>query len=451
MDIKTDKNATTNEKLEKCSVLLVDDESNILKSLTRLFKKDGYKMFSAESGEQALELVKSMDFDLVISDMRMPGMSGVELLENVKTHSPNTMRILLTGFADISSIVDAVNKSGIYRYVAKPWDDQDFRLTVKSALKQKFLECERIRLEILTKKQNDELITLNENLEEKVKRRTQKISDMMEELEAVNSSLRKSYMSIIKAFSSMIDSRSTLLEGHSRRVADLARSVAVEMNFSDKEVQDIFLAGLLHDIGKVGLSDNIISKPDSMLVKAEQDKARMHPFWGEALLMGIEPLQNVSRFIRYHHERYDGTGFPDQLSGQDIPIESRILAIANDFDALKIGTMFSRKYTKEEALKFILSHREDYYDPEVVKAFVAIHKQKEDSNKQGFDSKLEMHTSELKPGMVVARDIHTKDGRLLLPRGHVLEKSSIDKLRNLERTLNDIFKVKIKFRTVRYD
>jgi len=451
MDSKTEKNASTDEKQVNFSVLLVDDESNILKSLTRLFKKDGYKIFTAESGEQALALVKSVEFDLVISDMRMPGMSGVDLLENVKTLSPNTIRILLTGYADMSSVVDAVNKSGIYRYVAKPWDDEDFRLTVKGALKQKFLESERIRLEILTKKQNDELVTLNENLEEKVKRRTQKISDMMEELEVVNSSLRKSYMSIIKAFSSLIDSRSSLLEGHSRRVADLARSIAVKMDFSDKEVQDIFLAGLLHDIGKVGLSDNIISKPDSMLVKAEQDKARMHPFWGEALLMGIEPLQNVSRFIRYHHERYDGTGFPDQLSGDDIPIESRILAIANDFDALKIGTLFSRKYTKEEALKFILSHREDYYDPEVVKAFVAIHKQKEDANTQGFDSKLEMYTSELKPGMVVARDIHTKDGRLLLPRGHLLDKSSIDKLRNIERTLNDIFKVKIKFRTVRYD
>jgi len=448
MDNKT---ANNDEKLEKYSILLVDDECNILKSLTRLFKKDGYKIFTAESGEQALSLVRGVEFDLVISDMRMPGMSGVELLENVKRLSPNTIRILLTGYADISSVVDAVNKSGIYRYIAKPWDDEDIRLTVKGALKQKYLESERVRLEILTKKQNDELVTLNENLEEKVKRRTQKIIDMMAELEEANSTLRKSYMAIIKSFSSLIDSRSRLLEGHSRRVADLARSIATKMDFSDKEVQDIFLAGLLHDIGKVGLSDNIISKPDSMLVKAEQDKARMHPFWGEALLMGIEPLQNVSRFIRYHHERYDGTGFPDQLSGEDIPIESRILAIANDFDALKIGTMFSRKYTREEALKFIVSHREDYYDPEIVKAFIAIHKQKEESKKKGFDSKLEMHTSELKPGMVVAHDILTKDGMLLLARGHVLEKTNIDKLRALERTLNDIFKVKVKFRTVRYD
>jgi len=449
--LMSDMNNETDKEYSSFSILLVDDESNILKSLMRLFKKDGYKICTAENGEEALALCQNKKFDLVVSDVRMPGMGGVELLEKIKEISPDTIRILLTGFAEISSIIDAVNRSNIYRYVAKPWDDVDFRLTVKGALKQKFLENEHVRLVALTKKQNEELKLLNDDLEEKVKHRTKKISNMMTELESANTSLRKSYLSIVKSFSSLIDSRSSLLEGHSRRVAELARNIAKKMSFTDKEIQDIFLAGLLHDIGKVGLSDNIINKPDSMLSKAEQDKAKFHAFWGEALLMGIEPLNNVSRFIRYHHEKYDGTGYPDQLKSTDIPIESRILSVANDFDALKIGTMSTRKYTKEEALKFIVSHKDDHYDPEIVKVLVAIHKQKEEEEKNSFDSKLELHISELKPGMVIARDIVTKERMLLLARGHVINIANIDKLKALEKTLNEIIKVTIKFRTVRYD
>lgn len=157
-------------------ILCVDDETNILSALRRLFRQNGYQISIAGSGAEGLKVLEAEPFDLVISDMRMPEMDGAQFLERVFRLYPDTVRILLTGYADITSTISAINKGQIYRYVSKPWDDQELLTTVRQALDLKALQREKLRLEALTARQNDELKALNLSLEEKVQARTQELA-----------------------------------------------------------------------------------------------------------------------------------------------------------------------------------------------------------------------------------------------------------------------------------
>jgi len=223
-------------------VLCVDDEANILSALRRLFRPCGYVVTVAASGEEGLAILDQTPFDLVISDMRMPGMSGAQFLEEVSTRWPDTMRLLLTGYADIDSTIDAVNKGRIFHYVSKPWDDKALLLIVRHALERKQLERDKARLEALTAQQNEELKDVNGSLELKVMERTV-------ELRKANEHIKASFITSIKVFANLIELREGAIGGHSRRVAELARKLAKRAGMDAAAVQDVFLAGLLHDIG----------------------------------------------------------------------------------------------------------------------------------------------------------------------------------------------------------
>ena len=242
------------------ALLFVDDEANILSALKRLFRPFGYRIFTAEGGAQGLEIMEREAIDLVVSDMRMPEMNGAQFLEKVRAKWPESVRILLTGYAEIGSTIDAINKGQIYRYVSKPWEDNDITLIVKHALQHKVLEKEKLRLEALTRKQNDELKDLNANLEEKVKARTEEVRQTMQFLETAHENLKKGFLTSIRVFSNLIEMRDASMVGHSRRVAELARSLAQRMGMTDAEVQNVFIAGLLLNVGKIGLPDRLLDK-----------------------------------------------------------------------------------------------------------------------------------------------------------------------------------------------
>ena len=219
-------------------ILCVDDEANILSALRRLFRQNGYQISVAGGGAEGLQILDTQEFDLIISDMRMPEMDGARFLEQVFKRYPDTVRILLTGYADIASTIEAVNKGQIYRYVSKPWNDQELLLIVRQALDLKALQREKLRLEALTARQNEELKALNLSLEEKVQARTQ-------ELALANEKLKGSFITSVKVFSNLIELREGNLAGHSRRVADLARKIANKLGMTPRETQDVFLS-LIH-------------------------------------------------------------------------------------------------------------------------------------------------------------------------------------------------------------
>ena len=187
------------------TLLFVDDEENILNSLKRLFRPKGYTVFTATGGAEGLEWLEREAVDLVISDMRMPGMDGAAFLKQVARRWPETIRILLTGYADLTSTISAINEGHITSYVSKPWEDSDLSLTVEQALERRNLEKEKERLEALTKAQNEELLKLNSVLEQEVTERTEEVREALLLLEEAHSALKQQYASSLKDYAKLLD------------------------------------------------------------------------------------------------------------------------------------------------------------------------------------------------------------------------------------------------------
>ena len=401
------------------TLLFVDDESSILSALRRLFRPRGYKILTAERGAAGLAILEQEPVDLVISDMRMPEMDGAQFLEQVRAKYPETMRILLTGYADVTSTINAINKGEIYRHISKPWDDNEIVLIVQKALEHKRLEGENRRLLALTTRQNDELRSLNAGLELRVKERTAEIEQVNTFLNLANEKLKQNFIVSIKVFSGLIELREGAVAGHARRVADLSRKIAVRMGLDSQAQQDVFVAGLLHDIGKIGFSDALLGKSVSKLANEDLVRYRKHALSGEAALMPLVELQGVAKIIRSHHERFDGQGFPDGLLGLAIPIGARIVSLANDYDGLQIGTLSERRFTADDAKAMLIQSRGKRYDAQVLDAFLeVIGAPREDLSR---DRDREVLADALQPGMVSARDILSRDGTLLLAADYVLD------------------------------
>lgn len=432
-DPRLDQPETSSAEEAPWNLLCVDDEPNILSALRRLLRPHGYQVTIAGSGAEALAIMEEQAFDLVISDMRMPEMDGARFLEQVKRRWPDTVRLLLTGYADVTSTVDAINKGEIYRYISKPWDDNELLLIVRQALERKALEREKIRLELLTARQNEELRDLNANLELKVMERTV-------ELRKAHDKVKTSFLTSIKVFANLIELRGSNLAGHSRRVADLGRKIANRMELSPADSQDVFLAGLLHDIGKIGLPDLLLVKPVPQMTGEELGQYRKHPVKGEQSVMALEELRGAARIVRSHHERFDGQGYPDGLMGDSIPLGARILCVANDYDGLQIGSLSVRRYTEEDAKKLIAEGKGKRYDPQVIEAFLDILGKVEVRD----TGEVELGVADLKPGMILSRDMLSRDGVLLLAADYILDANLIRQIRDYAASENIVMRIQVR-------
>lgn len=421
-------------------ILCVDDEPSILAALKRVFRPQGYTIFTAGSGREGLELLGRERVDVVISDMRMPEMDGAQFLEKVFEGWPATKRILLTGYSDASATIAAINQGKIWRYVAKPWNDGELILTVQQALAHRHLMEENARLTRLTRQQNEELKELNAGLERKVAERTAQLADALASLEAAHGQLRQSFLATVQLFSGLVELRGGRLAGHSRRVADIARRLSEQMGLTEADQQDVFLAALLHDIGKLGLPDNLLNSPFNALTPQGKTEVMRHPAKGQQLLMAVEQLANAARIIRHHHECMDGSGYPDRLAGLSIPLGARILAVANDYDALQTGALTLHAHAPGEAQQFLQKERGHRYDPEVVDAFFAMIAEEEAKRPK----ELTLRVAELRPGMALSRDLMHKDGYTLLPRGRVLNADVIARLTALEAAEGAAFTVHVR-------
>lgn len=410
------------------TLLCVDDEPNILAALRRLFRPKGYRVLCVESGAAGLALLGTETVDMVISDMRMPVMDGAQFLAQVRQRHPDTIRILLTGYADVQSILEAINCGEIYRYISKPWDDNDMLLLVRDGLERQALEREKRRLEALTLQQNEALKTLNLGLEAKVEARTAQLRISHDEVLAAHDRLKRNFVTTIKVFSSMVEMRGKLA-GRSRRVADLARKIALQMALPAQEVQEIFIAALLLDIGKIGFSDDLLDMPLSNMSGDNLGLFRKHPVRAQQLLMALEDLQGAAAMLRAQMERFDGTGFPDGLVGFGIPLGARILALASDYDNLLIGAMVQRQLRPDEAKPLIYDSSGKRYDPSVVAAFRQL---LDGTTAEEAGGDMALLTGELIPGMVLSRDLISRDGLMLLAAEHVMDARLIQQVQDFE-------------------
>lgn len=423
------------------TILMVDDEESILNSLQRVFRKEGHELITARSGPEGLDRLseEGKEFSLIISDQRMPGMTGTEFLEKAKGIFPNAARILLTGYSDTEAIIDAINRGGIHRYMAKPWNDEELLFHVRQALKQYDLVVENQQLLALTKEQNEDLKELNLHLEEKVVERTKEIIEKNKELEA-------NLYNTVRAFGSLVEMHNPLLVGHERRVGVLSREIAQVLTLPEEESTQIEIAALLHDIGKLGFPQRILEYQEERWNAEDKTLYQKHPKQGQVTVQFINKLDEVGILIRGHHERYDGQGFPDQLTEEEIPLGAKVISVADAYDKivnLKLGLSPSLKETmrgirstqghltedevwQKVAIEYLKHQSFIQFDPDVVKIFLSYL-----ASKGIYKGEKKVSVEGLKEGMILSRPLYTSRGRFLLPHDATLTKTHIQKLKAL--------------------
>ena len=406
------------------TVLCVDDEANILSALNRTLRAAGYGVVMARDGAQALIHLAEMPIDIVISDMRMPGMDGVALLEQVQRRWPDVARLLLTGHADMDSAVAAINRGGIVRYLQKPWDERELLAALAEAVERIASGRERTRLEALARDQNEQLHRLNLDLEGRVEARSS-------ELRTANEKVERDYLKTIKVFSNLMELRGGPTSGHCRRVAEVARDIARKMELPEDQVLQVFVAGLLHDIGLIVQPDRIVCRPVQRLDAEDLALYRAHPISAEQTLAALDNMHPLLPSIRSHHERHDGHGYPDKLAGAAVPLGARILAVADAFDDLQTGALVDVKLSAAQARILMREGRGSQFDPEVLDVF--LHISEPGQAKRPLD--LKVSSAALEPEMILSRDVVAPTGLLMLSAGHRLTPSLIARVRDFEQRL----------------
>ena len=312
-------------------ILVVDDEEDNLALLYRTLRSR-YDVTKAHSAIEALEILNTQTFDCILSDHKMPIMDGVEFLKRVNEIQPKTMRLLVTAYSDVKILIDAINYAKIYRYIKKPYSPDELLMIVESAL-----ECYQLKID-------------NENL----------IND-----------LKDLFSGTVKAIIEALDAKDSFTLGRSRRVAFYAAKIVSKLALNPTEVSQIELAGLLHDIGMIGVAEGILNKTQK-LSDEEYEKIKMHVHYSVKILEDIKQLYDITEIIKYHHEYYNGCGYPYGLKGEEIPLGSRIIAIADAFDSMVSNRAYRKSLTPDEAMEIIKQCAGKQFDPNLVQIFEAV-------------------------------------------------------------------------------
>ena len=319
-------------------ILLVDDESIFLHLLEGLFCRD-YEVLTASSGAEALRVLEQRDVALLITDQQMPGMTGVELLERAASMRPHMFRIIVTGDVGAEAVIKAVNSGQVYRCFDKPWNTDELQATVARAL------------------QHYELVKLRYEMEEANKRLSQR--------------LQATTRGVIRAIADTLEAKDRYVYGHARRVSGYSVAVGRRMRLSSQLLEQLSLAALMHDVGKIGTPDEILLKPTA-LTEEERATMRLHAERGARLLAGVPDMEEIAAAVRHHHEDYDGGGYPDGLAGEQIPIASRIIRVADAYDAMTSPRPFRSAFSHEAATAELMHQAGAQFDPEVVRAFCGL-------------------------------------------------------------------------------
>ena len=317
-------------------ILFVDDEDFILDIVKAIFEQEGIPVLTARSGEEALKILKTHEIAVLISDHHMPGMMGVDLLSQVKTISPDTVKILVTGFADLDTAMEAINRAEVFRFIVKPWENTQLVGLVKDALRRYRLIKSIVR--------GDEATIL----------------------------------SLVRA----LELKDSYTKGHSERVARYAMSIARKLNLPGETVKAIQYGSWLHDCGKIGVSENILNC-EGPLDDAEIHIMRNHPLWGADVARQARLTEAVVNIVLSHHERFDGKGYPAGLKDGDIPLEARIVAVADIYDALITKRPYRKAYDRDKAMEMLVSMKGNVLDPELVDVFCDILSQENSSPGSG--------------------------------------------------------------------
>ncbi|HZH92060.1 MAG TPA: HD domain-containing phosphohydrolase [Pyrinomonadaceae bacterium] len=333
---------------ERACILIAEDEQEIRNVLYELLSDD-YDCHPVASAEEALERLGTVRFDVVVSDINMEGMSGLEMIPHVRRIVPEAVVIMVSGAQTVESAIEAL-RAGAFDYVTKPFDLRHVEAAVSRALEHKRLREAKRRYE--------------NYLEELVAERTA-------ELDRTLATLEESYRMTLKALAAALETRDRETHGHSERVVSFSLRLGRELKLGREDLRALEFGALLHDIGKIGVPDAILHKP-AQLSAEEWVNMRRHPVHGQQILRGIEFLEGASRVVGQHHEKWDGTGYPANLRGKEIDLNARIFAVADAFDAITSDRVYRVGRSYEVALAELEEFTGRQFDPDVVAAFQRI-------------------------------------------------------------------------------
>jgi putative two-component system response regulator len=328
-------------------ILIVDDEELICRLLAQRLTGEGYLCVTANNGREALNHFYKDAFSLIISDIKMPEMDGIELLKRVKSLKPNMVVIMVTAYPEIDMAVEAM-RLGAYDFIIKPADLDLIVLSVKKALEKKRLE--------------EELEAYHKNLERLVEERTSKLQNAYR-------ILKKAYFDSVKVLAEAIDAKDPYTRGHSDRVRRMSLRIANHLGFSEERLESLEYGALLHDIGKIGIKDEILQKP-GVLNAGEYQLIREHPLIGVKIVEGINFFKDKIPMIRHHHEWFNGKGYPDGLTGESIPLEARIIAVPDAFDAMTSVRPHAPNKPLQDVLRELERGKHTQFDPKILEIFL---------------------------------------------------------------------------------
>ncbi len=331
--------------MDKFTILVVDDEKDNIQLFTRTLRKN-YNVLSATRAVEGLEILKNNQVDMVISDHKMPEMEGTEFLKHAYEIRPEAVRMLVTAFADMDILREAINDGKIHRYLKKPWTPNDLLNVVEACLGIYQLNIDN-----------------------------QKLAHNLKEL----------FSGTISAIMEALDAKDPHTSGRSKRVTFFALKIGEEYGLSDVRLSELEVAGLLHDIGMIGVPVNVITKPGN-LTEEEFELVKSHTIIGMKILEEIKQLNHVIKIVGCHHEHYNGEGYPYGLKGEDIPVESQIIAVADAYDGLTSDRAYRGSLSHEDAVRKIEGAAGTQFCPEVIAAFSrAIHGAVEELKNFDFD------------------------------------------------------------------
>lgn len=330
-------------------ILIVDDEETIRLALRKFLRSRGYEVEIAGSGDQALELIDQVQFSLMLCDVRMPGMTGVQVVPQARQRDEDLAIIMLTAVNDAATATEVL-ASGASDYLMKPVELADLQQAVDRALHRRSALIERRRLDKL--------------IREEVALRTA-------ELEREKEALRLMSVNIAETLINAMEAKDLYLRGHSQRVAELAGELAEEMGLDQTMCEDLRVAGRLHDVGKIGIRESILNKP-GLLTGEEFEHVKQHVQIGLDILAPLSHLRTPLNYVEHHHEHWDGAGYPHGFSGEDIPLGARILCAADTFDALTSKRAYRDPMEPKAALEHLRVDVGKQFDPCVYDALVRV-------------------------------------------------------------------------------
>jgi response regulator RpfG family c-di-GMP phosphodiesterase len=400
-------------------ILVVDDEPVVLTALKVTLEREGFPVVACTSPVKALSVLSERDFAVIISDQRMPEMMGLDFLIESRRLRPNASRILITAVLALPTIVDAINKGEIFRFIAKPWLREELIATVRNAVQRHDLVTRNDALQAETQKLNAQLRQANSALEAQVK----DLEKQRQHLDVANRELATSYENSLELCRRILTTYDPILGGQAKALVEFATQMAATDKFTDAERHALRSAAWLCDLGLIGVPREMLRAfrtKSEQLTERERGMLHNHPIYSQTLASLVDGRAEVGEVIRAHHERYDGRGYPDGLTGDSIPWAARCLSVAVGF--VESGL------SKTAAIDALLAKSGSEYDPEAVRLFLKV------ANLVQLPKQVrEIMLEELEPGMVLANGIYSPHGLLLIGEGQPLSSTTIAKIRSHNR------------------